>query len=113
MLVLPVLFQHIYYVCVLVTPATQISVQPHRSAIKFTPGIYINNSNFGLVFSIEFFFSNILKLIRHSTRDNREMNMKCRSNESKKEAIKGMKSEAEERFYINYIIFGSLHECLS
>jgi hypothetical protein len=47
-------------------------------------------------------------------RDNREMNMKCRrSNERKKETRKGMKSEPEERFDINYIIFVSLREFLS
>jgi hypothetical protein len=37
----------------------------------------------------------------------------CRSNESKKETRKGMKSETEESFDINYIILGSLGECLS
>ena len=63
---------------------------------------------------MELFPPNVLKPIRHSTRDNREMNMKCRrSNESKKETRKGMKSETEVSFDVNYIIFGSLREYLS
>jgi len=63
---------------------------------------------------MEFFSPNVLKPIRHSTSDNREMNMKCRRfNESKKETRKGMKSETEESFDINYAIFRSLHEYLS